>query len=67
MARVLTEDEVLSLPIGSIQWFEFQLKPHRKDLLNLYLMKGHVSKKRMVEYGITWRIWNEKPEANQLW
>ena len=61
-ARILTEKEVHAIPLGKSQWFEFKLKGGRTEINNPFLLKGHITKNRMLEYGVTWRIWSGKPD-----
>jgi hypothetical protein len=64
-ARVLNKKEVLLLPLGKGQWFEFKFKDGRTEISNPFLLKGHITANRMLEYGITWRIWSEKPDEKK--
>ena len=65
MARVLTGEQVLALEFGTHNWMEFKIRGGRTDLSDPILLKGHRTESRMTEYGITWRIWSEKPTDKQ--
>lgn len=64
-ARVLAEKEVRLLEFGTHNWMEFKISGGRTELCNPILLKGHRTEKRMLEYGITWRVWSEKPTYKQ--
>ena len=60
-ARVLSQDEVMLLPLNQPCWLEFRISKGRINLCNPFFLKGHRAKNRMQDYGATWRAWSKKP------